>query len=285
MSGLDAHLATGVTTVSRAWVVSRADGVTLGFTDHDRDLTVDGVICRAASGMGARAVQASTGLSVDNSEVVGALSHDAISAEDIRAGRWDEAEVVAYLVNWADTSDFDILFRGTLGEITEGGGQFSAELRGLAEALNAVQGRVYHSRCDAILGDGRCRADLSIAGRTLMTKIGKVAEDGRRIWVTGGLSQDPHWFVRGRIVFESGTANGLANTIKADGLDGDARLVELWAAPNLVPAVGDNVRLTVGCDKLISTCRGKFANLHNFRGFPHIPGDDWLLAVPAAGAR
>ena len=43
---------------------------------------------------------------------------------------------------------------------------------------------------------------------------------------------------------------------------------------------GDRVRLEAGCDKLPRTCRKKFNNFLNFRGFPDIPGEDWLMSYP-----
>ncbi len=35
------------------------------------------------------------------------------------------------------------------------------------------------------------------------------------------------------------------------------------------------------CDQRFETCRDVFANTENFRGFPHMPGNDFLLAGPA----
>ena len=87
-AGILAHLATGATTVCQCWAVSRRDGVVLGFTDHDRDLAFEGIIFRAASGMTARALQTGTGLAVDNSEAVGALSDASVSEADLMAGRF-----------------------------------------------------------------------------------------------------------------------------------------------------------------------------------------------------
>jgi len=284
MSALSDKLATGASTVARAWIVRRKDGVELGFTDHDGDLVVDGVICRAASGLTASALQASTGLAVDNSEVAGALSNDALSAADIRAGRWDDAKVVAYLVDWSTPATFDILFRGSLGEITESGERFTAELRGLAEALNTTRGRVYHGRCDAVLGDGRCGLDMSVGGRVFVGRIIRVEEDGRRLWVGAAAGQPDHWFDRGRARFTRGAAENLIATIKSDEASGSGRILELWSAPGAVPAVDDAVELHAGCDKAMVMCRDKFANIRNYRGFPHIPGDDWLMSVPALGA-
>ena len=40
--------------------------------------------------------------------------------------------------------------------------------------------------------------------------------------------------------------------------------------------------IEAGCDKRFATCRVKFANTANFRGFPHVPAQEWLLATPRA---
>ena len=112
------HLGQGVTTVCRAWLVTRRDGVAFGFTDHDRDLGFEGYVFKASSGMTARTLQQTTGLAVDNSETVGALSDAAVDEADLIAGRFDGAEVRAWLVNWADTAQRIEQFRGNLGEIS-----------------------------------------------------------------------------------------------------------------------------------------------------------------------
>ena len=40
-----------LTTIALAWTVARTDGVTVGLTDHDRDVTIDGLVHRAAPGI------------------------------------------------------------------------------------------------------------------------------------------------------------------------------------------------------------------------------------------
>ena len=161
---LRTHLALGATTIARAWAVTRADGITLGFTDHDRPLAFDGLSFRPDTGMTAKAVIQGTGLAVDNSEALGALTSDAVTDADIEAGRYDGAEVRLWHVNWADPSERELRFRGTLGEIRREGATFHAELRGLTEALNRPTGRLYQRDCSAALGDARCRFDLSKPG-------------------------------------------------------------------------------------------------------------------------
>ncbi len=90
------------------------------------------------------------------------------------------------------------------------------------------------------------------------------------------------WFERGRFVVTSGAAAGLVGVIKFDHVSGPQRIVDLWHDLGAQIAIGDQVRLEVGCDRMSTTCRAKFANFANFRGFPHIPGEDWLASYPVS---
>jgi uncharacterized phage protein (TIGR02218 family) len=46
---------------------------------------------------------------------------------------------------------------------------------------------------------------------------------------------------------------------------------------------GDALVVSAGCDRTFETCKAKFGNATNFRGFPHIPGSDFVLRVPREG--
>lgn len=274
-----AHLKTGSTTVCRAWKVVRRDGRVLGFTDHDRDLEFDGVTYVARSGLTARALQQTTGLSVDNTEAMGALSDASVREEDILAGRFDGAEVTAFMVNWDQLSERAILFMGNFGEIVRSKGAFQVELRGLSERLNQPVGRVYHAECSAILGDKRCTIDMAQPANSVETPILKAVE-GRVFHLTLLSAYDTPWFERGRLVVLDGQGRDQSGVIKTDRIVGQVRVIELWQGFTSVPVPGDSVRLEAGCDKRGKTCRDKFANFLNFRGFPNIPGEDWLSAAP-----
>ena len=276
------HLALGATTIARAWALTRADGAVLGFTDHDRDLSFEGITFRADAGLSARALEQVTGLAVDNSEAVGALRDAGLTEADIMAGRYDGAELRIWQVNWADPGQRELLFRGSLGEITRAGGAFRAELRGLSEALNTQGGRVYHAACGAVLGDGACRVDLDAPGFSAEVAVVGV-EDGQRVRFAPIDTVAPGWFAQGRAVVQSGAAQGLIGHIREDRAEAGARVISLWEGLRAPVVPGDLVRLEAGCDKQAVTCREKFANLLNFRGFPHIPGDDWMTAYPRAG--
>lgn len=269
------HLARGVTTVCRCWDVARADGAVLGFTDHDRDLAFGGVVYRAGTGLGARALSQATGLAVDNTEAAGALSDAAVSEADVEAGRYDGARVRAWAVNWADPEERALRFRGSFGEITRRGAAFEVELRGLTEALNQPVGRVFGAGCDVVLGDARCGVDL--AGFSVEAEV--LGVEGGRVLTLGPLAAEEGWYARGRLVVLDGAAAGLSAMVREDRA-GEGRRVELWEAIRAPVAPGDRVRLEAGCDKRAETCRAKFANLARFRGFPHIPGEDWQTAYP-----
>lgn len=278
VDALYAHLQTGVTHICHCWKIRRRDGVVLGFTDHDRKLQFDGVTFAPQHGLSARAIASTSGLSVNNTEAFGVLSGDAITEADILAGRYDGAAVQVWLVCWDDVAARKILFRGTLGEITCGAGEFEAELHGLTEALNQMQGRSYLKTCSAVLGDGRCKFDLAHSSYRLDYVL-DADPDGQSISLSGVENFNAGWFEGGHLTVLSGPAAGLKGAIQSDVGEAD-RVVTLWAPLNAPLGRGDQIRLMAGCDKRPVTCREKFGNFINFQGFPDIPGDDWLVSVP-----
>ncbi|MES0860899.1 DUF2163 domain-containing protein [Ruegeria sp. SCPT10] len=279
VQGLHAHLQTGLTTVCRCWAITRADGQEYGFTDHDRELEFEGVTFKASTGLTAAAIEQATGLSIDNTEAMGALSDAAVREEDIEAGRFDGAKVRAWLVNWADLDQRILQFRGSIGELRRSRGAFHAELRGLTDLLNRPLGRIYQKPCTAVLGDKVCRFNTNAEGFSFEAET--VAFDGATlIRVDGAENAAAAWFERGRLDVLSGTARGLWSSIKADQRVDGGREVTLWSGIGGGLSVGDRVRLTAGCDKRMTTCRLKFNNILNFQGFPDLPGEDWMMAVP-----
>ncbi|WP_306118126.1 MULTISPECIES: DUF2163 domain-containing protein [unclassified Roseitalea] len=275
---LDAHLQSDATTVCLVWIVTRADGVKLGFTDHDRTLEVDGVACAPATGFTAGAAEASLGLSGDMSDVAGVLSSAAVTEADIEAGVYDGAQVALYLVNWQHVHSASLVRRYHIGEITRQGESFRVELRSLAAALDQPKGRYYTRHCDAELGDARCGVNLSVPQ---FSDTGAVAAmiDPHTIELTGLTAFETRWYDFGTLRFDGGPRQGdtavIATARRPDGT-GAVRLV-MQKPVGDAPVPGDPVTVFAGCDKAFRTCRLKFANEANFRGFPHMPGDDRAL--------
>lgn len=271
---LRAALASGATTHCRCWSVTRTDGVVLGFTDHDRQLSFDGISFEASAGLNAEAVESSTGLSVDSHSVTGALSSDAITDEDIERGFYDGAEVTLWLVDWKNPASRLLLTRGRIGEIRRGKAAFEAEIVGLSEALNQPYGRAYLQSCDRRLGDPKCGVDLSQAAFR-GTAVVEAVRDPQRFAVSGLESFARGWFDGGRLVWTSGDNAGVEGHVKTHLSPSAGATLELWLSPPLPVNAGDGFTVTAGCDKRLETCKAKFDNLLNFRGFPHMPGDDW----------
>ncbi|MEM1360150.1 MAG: DUF2163 domain-containing protein [Pseudomonadota bacterium] len=276
---LSEHLAGGATQLCHCWRISRSDGVTQGFTDHDGPLSFDGTEFEAESGITASAMQTTTGLAADNGEIAGALKSSAISEEDLRAGVYDDASLEIWQVHWPDPSLRQLRFRGRLGEITMSADAFSVELRGLSDLLSRPFGRVIQSGCSAVLGDSACGVNLNAPENVAELTVETVTES-RLLALTGSGGVQNGRFERGRIVVLNGGAAGRSGLIKRHEIvDGKTRL-ELWEPMRKAPQLGDRVKCFAGCDKTAAMCKGRFGNFVNFQGFPHVPGDDWLMAYP-----
>jgi uncharacterized phage protein (TIGR02218 family) len=278
-----AHIASGATTLATCWRLTRADGVVLGFTDHDRPLSFDGTDFLPAPGLEGGEESARLGAQTDTSEVVGILSSAAITEDDILLGRYDGALVETFRVNWRDVTVRDLTRRSTIGEITREDGRFRAELRSGQQALNVPKGRLYQALCDAALGDGRCKVDLGDSRYRAAATV--VAIRDRYLLEIGGLTGfEAGWFGFGTAAWTAGRRNGLKDQILGHARIGAADILQFAAPVGDWVVAGDTVTALAGCDRRFPTCRDKFANTVNFRGFPHIPGNDFVLSYPKAGA-
>ena len=197
-------LSSGVARTCLCWKLTRADGVVVGATEHDRPIAFDGVTYEPGAAFDQSGFSTGAGLAPGRADMAGALVSDAIDEEDLRAGLWDGAKVDVYRADWSDVTRRAWVWSGRLTAIRQTGGSFEAELVSLKAGLERPVGHVYARSCDAVLGDERCGVDLH--------------------------------------------------------------------APGLEGAV---------CDHSLATCRDVFANVSNFRGFPHLPGPDFILSGPA----
>ncbi|ORE96456.1 hypothetical protein ATO13_06320 [Stappia sp. 22II-S9-Z10] len=281
-SGLKAHLEGGAQTVCHCWQLERTDGAVMGFTDHDSEVEFGGVTYSALAGLESSGDVARTGLGVGGLEVAGALSASGLDAADLMAGKYDFAVLTVWLVNWASVSERVVVRRGSLGEVTRADGAFRAEVRGPAQALETVRGRVFSTGCDADLGDGRCKVDLAALARSATV----VAVDGARLTVSGIGDLADGYLAGGVAEMTSGADAGSRGVLvrhaavgmaTVGGATVEVAVVQLRTAL-LGVAPGDTVALTPGCDKRFATCVATFGNGPNFQGFPHIPGNDRAFA-------
>lgn len=261
-------IAAPLTTMALCWRLDRRDGVTLGVTAHDRDLAVGGVVYAARPGLLPSALRQSDGFDVDTLDLQGALTDDGITAADLAAGRWDGAALTLFAVDWSDPVAAPLpLATGELGDVTERDGAFTAELRGPTALLERPVVELTSPDCRAELGDRRCRVDL--APRTRFARL--VAADGATLTLDAAEPEaDAYGF--GTLRWLDGGNAGLASAI---GGSAGAR-VTLRDPPFVAPLPGALVTLTQGCDRRFEMCRARFRNAANFRGEPHLPGNDLL---------
>ncbi|MDB5643850.1 MAG: beta-tubulin [Hyphomicrobiales bacterium] len=268
---LDAEAAT----FCHCWKLVRRDGVAQGFTNHDADLTFNGVRYEADAGLDAARMDARLGLAPGAMDVSGALTSASLDETDLANGVYDGASVEIWLVDWREPQHRILLDAATLGEVTRGEHGFQAELRSLAHRLDEERGRRFQRGCAADLGDAACRIDLAAPAFRFVTHVDAAPSLSTCVAPSSGFAEG--WFTGGALLARDGVNAGARLEIKSHRLSGGHSVFVFWT-PSAAPfAPGDAIEVTAGCDKSFTTCGAKFANRANFRGFPHIPGNDVLM--------
>lgn len=273
-ANLTAHIASEVTTLAVCWKLTLVDTTVMGFTDHTSDLTVSSQLYKAATGFSPTSIETKDKFAVDNLDIAGILDATSITEVDIMAGKYDFAEIEIFMVNVADLSQGIILHRrGWLGEVSLKNGQFIAEVRGLAQKLSQNIVELYSPTCRAVLGDARCKVNLAS-----FTSAGMVdTVTSRQVFISNALTQAAGYFSGGEVVWLTGANAGRRMEIKEFA---NKQITLVLPMPNNI-AISDTFNAIAGCDKTFNTCFTKFANAVNFRGEPHVPGTDKMLATAA----
>lgn len=270
------HLAKPTTQLATLWKITRRDSNVFRFTDHDADLVVPADGTYVAAGYNASAHAANAGLSVDNGEVGAVFDSAAITEADLLAGEWDGAAVQISECVWSDLALGTRAIRnGVLGRVSYDGTAFRAELLGIAHKLATNIGRLITPQCDALLGDTRCGKSL-----TSFTHSATVTAAASRLSFTdSALAQAADYFEFGLCTWLTGANAGAAHEIKRHQTGG---VITLFLPTVADIAVGDTATLVAGCAKTAAACLSKFSNLDNFRGYPHVPGNDAVLRTNTA---
>lgn len=276
-TALKNHMAGEATSLCTIWRIKRKDLQEFYFTDHDAAIVYDGHTYVPAVGYDRSALTGDAGFSVDNMDISGLLDNDQIKAEDLRAGKFNDAAVWISLVNWNDLSMGSMaLRRGWLGEVhLNATGQFTTEIRGLNQALLQVLGDVYQPTCRADLGDTKCTVNIDGGGYSRTGSVAAVSS--RRVFDStisspDSRAADAQWYVGGVLTWETGLNAGRNIEIKA--WTPGSEVIELFLSMPYTIQVGDTFTIRPGCDKTAATCKAKFSNLVNFQGEPFIPGSD-----------
>lgn len=256
-----------IRTLCYCWLLMRADNTVLGFTDHDQTIQINGIDCMPQTGMTAGAMELESGFALNGGQAEAALSTDAISPEDILDGLYDRATVKLYLVNWRAPETAQLLRTMRIAKITQSDGVFSAEMDGLLSGFDAPQGRHFRRNCDARFGDAHCgiNTNLSIYQQNVTTLAGS---GGLVVLVQTPAAQASN-YANGAMVIAGEMLSIAQIEIKSSHWR-----IHLRAEPKAPINTNQTGVLIAGCDKTFATCRDRFSNARNFRGFPHLPGND-----------
>lgn len=266
------HYQSEVNTIGILVKLTLKDGTVFGFTDVDKDITFDNVLYKKSSGISPSAITSQSAMSVDNLEFEGLMDDDEFSEEDIRAGRFNGAFFELYRCNYMRIEDgVEILKNGWLGDLTVGNTNFNFEVRGLSQLIQNNVGRIYIPACDANLGDSRCGiliANFTVTGSVQGSNVGNIAVDPSR-------TEQEGWFDYGLFTWTSGLNKGYSCEVK-HFKDGQ---FEFQLPFFRKIQAGDTYSVYAGCDKTIETCKAKFNNVVNFRGFPAVPMPSVVMDV------
>lgn len=259
--------------VATWWRIMRRDGVTLAFTSHNRSLTFDGIMHRAAPGMLPSAIRRTARLERDSVEVQGILSHDVISEADLESGRYTGARVAIGLVDWTSMATAS-LFQGTLGNVSAEDDGFTAELRSAKAMLEQDFVPRTSPTCRAAFCDANCK--LNPVSYTRVAKVTGVDIEANT--VTFAHAGQGH--LHGQVRWIDGPHAGM--TMHVVNVTGSALALDQFLAPTLKS--GHRAYLREGCDHTVGTCDARFGNARNFQGEPFLPGNDLLTRYPTSAS-
>jgi uncharacterized phage protein (TIGR02218 family) len=277
--------------------ILRTDGVQLAFTTHDEQFLLSGtndpfedvsgltypITYQPLDSVSASAIRQELGSGIDNLDVIGILSSDAITETDLRAGRYDSAQIRVLLANYEEpaasagdtTRSIMLILRGITGQVTLVDGHYTVEIRSQMQKFTQQIGRVFSPLCDVKeFGDARCGFDRT----TVQFSFTLVSIDSTlQFHMSGTHDTATAYYSSGRMIATSGANDGLAREIKSHTVDGSDAVIILQRAFPFDFDLADTITLEGGCDRTIGVCHNSFSNAVNFRGFPQMPGNDQLM--------
>lgn len=273
-ASLQTHLGSGGSQLCRLFTITRVDGTVYRFTDLDTDLVFSGDTYLSSASMSITNIStgAQGGLTSTNARIV-LDETGGITSIDIMRGRLDGATLKVSWVCWAHPSYGEIVILvGQLSVIeatNKGYGGF--EVRGLLNRGDMRIGQFYTPECTADLGDARCTVDISTTIET-----GTIISTSTRTKMVASITGTPDdgYFSFGVLTWLSGANMNQSIEVLSQLATGpNQQLVLALEMPDDVEA-GDTFEIVAGCNKQRTTCRQKFNNIANFRGYPFVPGSD-----------
>ena len=271
--------------LATCWQLERTDGTILRFTDHSQELHIGGHLFTPTSGFSSSAKQKSSKLQPTNFEARGAIASESLVYEDLRAGKYRDAKITEYVVDWMyPWADAVVTAQYWIDTLTYNGEAWEAQVSSISERFKKPLGIVLSRNCRHTLGDSICRVDLEATGNyenfAVVTSVGSDPLVDFSASAVSSTSDD--YWKYGLVIWLTGENSGLE--VEVRGYTDSGRVFQLRMPMPIAVSVGDVFNVTVGCDKLLQTCLDKFDNVINFGGFPAIPGNDAIVQGPTRNA-
>jgi len=279
------------------WRIQRTDGSRFRFTDHDTAIYFQGQYYSASLGFNVSATQRESGLNEQNKEAAGIIDDDSgsgITFKDLRAGRYRNAVVFEYLVDW-EYPWLGPLYetKYSIADLKFDGFVWKADLVGQAKYLRMPVGKIYNRNCRHTLGmchdiansadelvhiEPHCQFDMAGNFTNDNTTLNPATITNTTVTMVNTTFPRKIFRVPIHIDYEPQDFKYGLVSLNPDGSD-NAEFTTFIDMPFDV-TVGDQVTLTAGCDKTLATCNGKFSNRLNFGGYPDIPNTDRAILIP-----
>lgn len=265
------YLTNNVTSFKLCWEIRRKDGVSLYYTEYDQDLIIDGNTYKKRDSGTGNSLRFSDMLKGSDSNIDMILTEaDGITLEDLYAFKYDAADIFVFLVRTDDLTDKIKLINGLLGATEILNGEATINYKSFSDLLNKKIGRDFSPECDAELFDSYCLADT--AGRQFFDQSPTGVDPTKpfTVFTDTNLAQVDGYFDNGYIQWTNGSNQGVETKVKTYVAD---VITLALGMPNAIDP-SDEYTIYAGCDKQISTCKNKFNNVRNFKGFPSVPNGD-----------
>lgn len=265
-------------------VLTLASGEVFRYSSAIRSIVVGGHSYEPSSAILPTAARIQAGSSIDNVDISAAIA-TSFSAPQLQAGILSGAAIDIFIVDQLEPELGEIpIINGYVGQLSYDQTQFTVSVLGLLARLSQFTGSVVKQTCNCRrLGDARCGVDIDGLTETGFsvkcsgTVSGVISAARFSASLAPPEAYPANHFAEGIIEWTSGDLTGTESEIKLSTANGAE--IELQLIPSAPIATGWSFHLVAGCDGKRETCRDKFGNILNFRGFPDLPLNDALLQI------
>ena len=261
---MDTETKREVTTLTKCCLIRLSTGDFLGLTEYEENIYINGVKYMSQAILSTSSFENDSSLSSNNFELNGCITSDLILAEDVFAGKYDDAFIEVFLIDYTalDSDSKIALGQGYMGKFTFENDRFSTEVMGLSVKLSHPVVEIFSPNCRARFCDERCK--IPVANFTRRGRVDAIV--GSKSFLDNSRTESNGYYDYGVVIFLDGDNKG----IKLDVRHNNGNRIELYKVFPYKVTVGEKYEIVAGCDKAFNTCKVKFNNVINFRGEPHL---------------